>query len=159
MVGKIMLTQARLKELLHYDRKTGVFHWRVQRGIGIKAGSQAGCVNGAGYIVIHVDYVLYHAHRLAWLYVKGEWPNVIDHKNHTRNDNRWINLRNWDYSKNQMNRKQNKLTRGVHFQNDRWYVRIMRNGKRKRHGPYPTQIDALAASKKIGKALWKDLWT
>lgn len=87
------LTKSRLRELLEYSSSTGKFVWKVQRGIA-KVGSIAGKVNITGYRYISVDGKLYKAHRLAWLYVYGEFPpEDIDHINRVRDDNRIINLR------------------------------------------------------------------
>jgi len=88
-----MITQERLKELLHYDPDTGVFRWKVNRG-GVKAGDVAGSIDGHGYLRIRMDGKIYSAHRLAWLYVYGEFPpNLIDHINGVITDNRISNLR------------------------------------------------------------------
>ena len=86
-----MLTAKRLRELLHYDRKTGAFTWRSSgKGRRSAKGLAAGCSSAANghhrYWRIRVDGVLYHAHRLAWFYVHGEWPpQHTDHKE-TRSD-------------------------------------------------------------------------
>lgn len=86
------LTQARLMELLHYFPSTGLFAWREQRA-GVKAGQRVGTFSG-GYIRVSVDGKRHMAHRLAWLYMTGEWPSQhIDHINRDRSDNRWANLR------------------------------------------------------------------
>lgn len=88
-----MLTQERLKELLHYDTETGVFKWRV-RGKGIAFGSIAGHVSKNGYVNIKIDQVSYLAHRLAWLYTHHAWPeNMIDHIDRNKSNNRIANLR------------------------------------------------------------------
>lgn len=88
-----MLTQARLKELLHYDPETGIFTWIVARS-GHLAGAVAGSKTQHGYIRITVEYKEQLAHRLAWLYMTGEFPNgKVDHKNTVGTDNRWGNLR------------------------------------------------------------------
>ena len=99
------LTQARLKELLHYDPETGLLTNVTERG-GKKAGATAGALRPNGYVQVCVDYSMYRAHRLAWLYMTGEFPpDDVDHINGVRNDNRWVNLR--------------AATRGENMQNQR----------------------------------------
>ena len=89
-----MITQERLKERLNYDPDTGVFTWAV-RGKGIKEiGCRAGTFDASGYIVIMIDAKQYKSHRLAWLYIHGEFPpDQIDHINRIKDDNRIKNLR------------------------------------------------------------------
>ena len=88
------LTAERLRHVLHYDRATGFFVWRVRTSNRIKVGSVAGAPHNAGYVQIYIDGENHLAHRLAWLYVHGTWPeNQIDHRNGIRSDNRFDNLR------------------------------------------------------------------
>src|SRR4029450_2313606 len=98
------LTAERLRELLDYDPETGDFTWKVNRRC-VRSGSVAGNVNCVdGYCYIGVDARRYHAHRLAWLYIKGAWPNdQIDHINGNKADNRFANLRQATHSQNQAN--------------------------------------------------------
>jgi hypothetical protein len=64
----------------------------------------AGGSDGLGYIRISVDNKNYKAHRLAWLYVNGEWPShEIDHINGNRSDNRIDNLRDVPRAQNIQN--------------------------------------------------------
>lgn len=101
-----MLTAERLRELLDYDLATGVFTWRVRRGgtanIGTVAGRKA---QASGYLLIRVAGAAYLAHRLAWLYIHGEFPPCkLDHRNGVRTDNRIANLRLANDSQNNMNK-------------------------------------------------------
>lgn len=109
------LTQERLKELLHYDPESGNFTWLVSTSNSVKVGDVAGGVNGRGYLLIRVDTLLYSAHHLAVLYMKGVWPkDLVDHKDTNRVNNSWNNLRECNSFQNQMNRKRNKnSTTGV----------------------------------------------
>lgn len=87
-------TQARLKELLHYEPDTGHFTRLVRRGGTANAGSKAGSLNRHGYVLIVVDGHRYAAHRLAFLYMTGAMPpEFVDHINQIKDDNRWENLR------------------------------------------------------------------
>ena len=88
-----MLEALRLRELLSYDPDTGLFRWSKNKG-SKDAGELAGCVSPKGYILIGIDGCLYLAHRLAWLYVHGEFPEKdIDHRDQDKSNNRICNLR------------------------------------------------------------------
>lgn len=99
-----MITHSRLKELLDYDPMTGLFAWKISSGKR-RAGAPVGWVDG-GYIRLSVDGDTYKAHRLAWFYMTGEWPDGdTDHENGIRTDNRFANLRPATRSQNMMNTK------------------------------------------------------
>ena len=99
-----MVTQKQLKDQLDYDPCTGVFKRKKNRGKA-KIGDVAGGINNKGYVYIRVFSVKYRAHRLAWLYVYGDFPkNQIDHINRIKTDNRIANLRDVTMSVNQRNR-------------------------------------------------------
>lgn len=142
-----MITQARLKELLHYDPDTGVFT-RLgiagRNGSTRSVGSVAGSVSkSTGYVRITVDYQEYLAHRLAWLYMTGEWPDLkIDHKNTVKTDNRWLNLRKATDTQNAANRKAKATSatglKGVTPESGKWRAEIKVGGKSKRLGLYST---------------------
>lgn len=98
-----MITQSELKELLHYEPKTGVFTWLVSHQ-RIRVGDVAGGNVCQDYTRIQINGVRYKAHRLAWLYVHGSFPpHEIDHRNQTKSDNRWRNLRLATSSENKRN--------------------------------------------------------
>lgn len=91
----VILTQARLRELLQYNPETGIFTWLQRRAGKAQKGSIAGRYHPSGHRIIRVDVTSYYAHRLAWIYVHGHIPDglVIDHINNVRDDNRICNLR------------------------------------------------------------------
>lgn len=111
---KAGLTPGRLKELLHYDPETGLFTWLVDRGAYRCKGQHAGTPDATGYLMIRVDYVIYKAHRLAWLYMRGEWPKeYVDHINGIRTDNRWSNLREASPAQNTINSRPRRNKTGL----------------------------------------------
>jgi hypothetical protein len=97
-----LLTQERLKEVLNYDLETGIFTWAISR-INAPRGKIAGSIDRNKYVIIVIDGVRYRAHRLAWFYVYGFYPEEVDHQNHVRSDNRMLNLRATDRSGNGRN--------------------------------------------------------
>ncbi len=147
------ISQSRLKEVLEYDPLTGAFTWRKTRGRAA-AGSVAGCVNHSGYCMIRVDGYAYYAHRLAWLYTYGEFPDgLIDHINRDKTDNRLSNLRVCSNMENGQNAKissANKSgTTGVFFNASRqkWMAQIMVARKNVHLGFYESIEDAIRVRK------------
>jgi hypothetical protein len=98
-----LFTKQELQEVLNYDQETGIFVWSKKRR-GIKTGQQLGADNGFGYLRITVFGKSYYAHRLAWFYVHGVWPDQIDHINGTKSDNRIKNLRSVSLQQNAQNK-------------------------------------------------------
>ena len=139
-----MITQERLKELLDYNPETGLFTWLVSKGTRREDGI-AGSLHPEGYWQIGIDGKLYKAHRLAWLYMTGEWPkDQIDHINGIRDNNRFINLREATQAENHQNRALNANNvsgyPGVswHKRDCKWQGHITLDGKQKHLGYFDT---------------------
>jgi len=151
-MAQTKITQTDLLRLLDYDAQTGVFTWRVNRTAGTRAGDIAGNVTVKGYVQISLHGKLYRAHRLAWLYTYGVWPeNELDHNNRVRHDNRLINLRLADRYVNTQNTglQRNNVSgaRGVgwHKAIQKWRARISVNNKMMYLGYYDNFEQAKAA--------------
>lgn len=150
-----MITAAKVRELLIYEPETGRFIWRVDRGTAIKAGSAAGYTRSDGYkIFSFTEHGHYLGHRLAWLYMTGEWPPaMVDHINGDPSDNRWANLRAATRSQNMMNMalppRNTSGVKGVSF-NRRyqvWEAYITVGRRRRKLGTHKT-IEAAAAARR-----------
>ena len=130
-----MITAERLRQRLYYDPETGYFTYLVSKSGNVKVGDRAGCPDKDGYINICLEGKLHKAHRLAWLWMKGEWPeNQIDHRDGQTGNNRWLNLRQATQSINSQNlhsAKKNSQTGflGVFRWGNSYIARIRVNGK------------------------------
>jgi len=141
-----ILTAERLRTLLHYDSKTGVFTRLVSTSSNARVGDVAGSPNSKGYLQIGVDGKSYLSHRLAWLYVNGEWPIAdTDHINRVKTDNRICNLRQVNRSENMQNRKHFNSNNTSGFlgvsldsKREKWKAIIMVNRKFIFLGRFPT---------------------
>jgi hypothetical protein len=146
-----MITSDELLQLLAYDPQTGVFTWRVTMSSRAIRGAKAGTRNG-GYVQLKINKRIYQAHRLAWLYVHGEWPpEFIDHINGDPGDNRIENLRLATSSQNLANsRRRRDNAAGVkgvcwNKRDARWRAQIRINGKKTYLGSFTEIKDAAAA--------------
>jgi len=147
-----MVTEDRIKQVLHYDPETGVFTWRCSRGRA-KAGDKAGADHHSGYWRIRIDDGLHNAHRLAWLYMTGAWPVAdIDHINGDRADNRFANLREATRSQNLVNRDRSE-NRGIRptVNGKRWRAEITVKRKPIHLGTFDTKEEASRAFAEASK--------
>lgn len=164
--SKSRLTVSRLKECLHYDPSTGLWTWLNNSGLGknsCRKGKLAGELKQNGYIFISVDCERHRAHRLAWLYMTGEWATQqIDHRSTIRSDNRWENLRLATNTQQQGNRRRSKNNRsgfkGVFWntQCQKWHARISPDRKQIHLGYFKDVKKAAAAYEKAAMAYFKD---
>ena len=157
-----MITQERVRELLEYDQDTGVFRWRRTVGkrlSGTVAGHQKHCPKDR-YWMIMLDGKRYMAHRLAYLYIYGYIPKVVDHVDNDPLNNRIRNLRAATISQNNANTGKKATNssgyKGVSLQKERWIASINKDGKRIYVGAFDTAEEAhkayqLAAMKIFGE--------
>ncbi len=162
------LTQAQLKKLLHYCPDTGIFTWLPRDRSMFKtnrsfsswnsryANTTAGSIYPNGYVVIIITdpngkKIHYRAHRLAWLYVTGRQPKIIDHENRDRKDNRFSNLNNTTIDGNNKNlpmfvTNTSGIT-GVAKQFNKWVAQISVKGVTKRLGSSESFFEACCIRK------------
>lgn len=146
------LTANEVRRLLTYDKYSGVFTWRVDRGGKARAGCVAGTMGVGGYRQISLYNRLYSAHRLAFLHVTGSWPSgVVDHKDGNPSNNSWDNLRDTTQAENSRNsRGRTNNTSGYTGvcwarREQKWFAQIKVDGKTKSLGRFDNIDDAVQA--------------
>lgn len=142
-----MITQAELKQIANYDPETGAFTWK-QRRCNAPIGSVMGCIKPDGYRYIKLMGKNYKASRLAFLYMTGDMPPLVDHRDRVRDNDKWDNLREATVSENNINRtRDTERQAGVTWCKSRskWLATIKRNGKMKNLGRFEEYDDAVAA--------------
>ena len=151
-----------LREQIAYDPETGKFKWKVARqGRTESVGHHN---KKTGYIAIGVTYSgRYHllkASRLAFALTEGRWPNILDHINGDKADDRWCNLREVTFAGNCRNLPRSKRnTSGVtgvtwHKNAKKWQAHIgtTQGDKRLEYlGLFDTKEEAIAARKEAEK--------
>lgn len=158
----VELTQEELKRHLHYNLETGIFTWTKPTCPRIKPGQVAGCKyidsEGQSRVRIMIKGRSYLAHRLAFLYVLGGFPNSeVDHISGLGSDNRWVNLRCVTSGENAKNRKLISTNKskccGVHWSKraKKWCANIRVSGKGINLGYFEDIRNAIAARKQAEK--------
>lgn len=142
------LTHKRLLEVLRYDPETGEFRRLIPMQCRGKVGELLGCVVPSGYVRIGIDGEQIYAHRLAWFYMHGSWPqHHIDHIDGDRENNRLCNLRDVSQRINLQNRRalqaSGKLL-GTSFcrRTSRWRATIRTDGKQRSLGYFNSEQEA-----------------
>jgi len=145
-----IITQTRLKKLLHYNPVTGEFTNKINRH-NARIGNLAGHINKSGYRVIVLNGKHYLAARLAYMYMQGAWPtNLVNRINHIKDDDSWSNLRDVNQREISTNkRKAKNNTSGhtgvcFHTKTRKWRAQIKVNGRAITLGDYTTYEEAVA---------------
>ena len=127
------------KEYWDYDEVTGVFTWRVPTSQRVSKGDVVGGSPNNGYYRGTVKGVGGYLHTIAYWWVHGETPELVDHINRDRGDNRIANLRGGDRTVNNRNlglSKHNKtgfhgvtmnsgrFETGIYFNKKKWHLGI-----------------------------------
>jgi hypothetical protein len=143
-----------IKEYLSYDQKTGIFTWvKRPKHSSVCVGREAGNKAYRGYIHLQFNNKNHQAHRLAWWFVNGYFPDCdVDHINEIKTDNRICNLRLDSNRENEQNVSSVRLNNtsgfiGVtwHKKHKKWRAQIKIKGKKKYLGQYNTPEEAHAA--------------
>jgi hypothetical protein len=145
------LTLDRLREVLSYEPRTGVFRWRIRLSRRNHVGDVAGTIATDGRRIIQIDSWHYKASRLAWFYHYGRWPeSEVDHRDLDKSNDRIKNLREASSSQNAANVGRLSSNRsgfkGVSVRSpkypDRFKAQIRKDGKRYFLGYFDTAIKA-----------------
>jgi hypothetical protein len=149
-----MLTAEYLREVLHYTPETGVFT-RRRGGGGMHCGDIAGWIakrRSGQHLEISVNNRKYKAHRLAWLYIHGAWPNGgVDHIDRNPLNNAISNLREATQTQNMAN----VAAAGCTFDaaHDRFRAQIRSGGKNIYLGLFDTAEAASAVYQEAAKRI------
>lgn len=115
----------------------GQIFWKKSTSRKIKIGSRAGFVD-KGYRRVKLNGKLYQEHSVVYTLSHGYYPNLIDHINGNKSDNRIENLRPCTSSENNRNRglhsNNTSGTTGVYKTKNKWYVQIYVNNRNKHLG-------------------------
>jgi len=175
MAKKPLPTPDQLRQLLRYEPDTGKLYWRPRTPDMFYDGGHATehqcakwnsrfadkeaftSTTKFGYRQSNLRWFgrVFLAHRVIWAMHYGEWPNVIDHINGDRSDNRIKNLRNVDQAINTRNNRldhRNKsgvsgVRKSIYKTKTSWIASIGCE-PRVHLGSFPTKEEAIAARRR-----------
>lgn len=134
-----MVTKEILDKYFTYDPDSGELTRKIARA-NQKAGSIPGYIDDLGYRAVSIHKKLYRVHRLIFLIMGENLPEVVDHINGDKLDNRWINLRPTNRQGNNQNCKgkgSNTGIKGVYLdKSGKYEAAVWINGKKLRLGRY-----------------------
>lgn len=141
-------SQYQLRFYYEYDPETGIFS---------KNGKEVGWID-EGYVKTKIDNIKYSIHRLIWKYMTDEEPEIIDHINRIKSDNRWCNLRKVspkDSARNVNCRRRDSVS-GVYYRPERgkWEVTITCDKKSIHIGTYQHPLEAIQARIEAEEIFW-----
>lgn len=145
MSPKKLPSRERIAELFQYANGALIRRKPLR---GYPVGSRAGSVKSNGYRRVSIDGTTYPEHRVIWLLVNGvEPPEMLDHIDFDRTNNRIENLRPCTASENSTHRVTDKHGRGVTFHSraKKFQAQIRVNGRNHYLGLFEDMRDASLA--------------
>lgn len=158
-----------LRQLISYEPETGDLRWKYRPQARTEwnnkhAGTVAGTLTKKGSVQINITSnghsSLYHAHRIAWALMTGEWPtHRLDHSDCDPANNKWANLRPATCSQNNANRSNVDGAvpyRGVYFMRSkgRYAAQIKKDRQHTWLGLHDTAEDAARAYDRAANQLF-----
>lgn len=150
-----MLTQEEIRRVFSY--KDGKLFWNIKPGPKIRLGSEAGSPSERYW---HIKYKgkSYKRSILIWLYHNERKPEVVEHKDTNKTNDRIENLRPATQQQNMFNRgsckNSSSIYKGVSKNNGRgkpWKAEARVGGKHYYLGLHETEIEAAKAYDKFTK--------
>ena len=158
-----------IRQLLSYEPDTGCMYWKprtpelceptkansAETVCSIFNARWAGQpalrrLDQVGYLGGRLLKKIVKTHRIAWAIHYGEWPEVIDHINGNRADNRIVNLRSVTHKDNAINRVIGEAGNGsdvglVKTAAGSWAAWVRVENRYLQLGTFPTKAEAIAA--------------
>ena len=159
----MILTQAKLKELVWYNPDTGTLHWQYTRGTAVKdqrvGYRHTNVRNKTTYLRAEILGKKYFVHVLIWLYHTGQFPNGgLDHKDRNGMHNQFENLREATSSQNKFNSGlqicNTTGAAGVTRHKSKWRAQITKEGKKIHIGLFSSKLEAILARAEMADKLF-----
>lgn len=145
------LTPEFIRSVLNYDPLTGIMTWAQTLSNRSPKGSVVS-YESDGRPTVRICGKLYRVSRVAWVIMKGEWPeHEIDHRDTDCANNKWSNLRAATRHENARNKKRTSRNtsgfKGVYWYErcKKWRAKIMCDGVDYHLGLFDDKDDARKA--------------
>lgn len=131
---------------LDYNRRTGDLYWTKKVGGKSRVGAVAGYLSKIGYRIITYKGQPLKSHRIVFWKLHGFLPNIIDHIDGNKANNRPNNLRKSSIVENGHNRIEHrnggKLGTSYRKDNKKWVAQCWAGGKKVYLGQFDTIEEA-----------------
>jgi len=145
------ITQSDVQRMFNYLPDTGELVWKVDQGKNKTKGKKLQSISCSGYLRVVINKKGYLAHRLVYLLHAGYLPDIVDHVDRDKLNNRIENLRaanNLQNCRNSASRK-NSTSRYLGVSKvkkyNKWVAQIMIKGKQTNLGWFTDEWEAALA--------------